>query len=204
MDLTKKTRKFFIKFFILSLVLIVLRKILGLSEDLKPGLMILSIGTLILIILPAAGKPVYLLWKAYDKIMGESGIFLHLIALILFGTGLYRYHYLFNHVFCLSSDFSCGDAAHYMLAASLVFTAAFTPVKDPIFKTWMKLAHLIQSVVSRIILTLVFILTIIPLSLIARMVGKKFLVMKPDEQASTYWETPDPALFTKDRYSKHF
>ena len=44
----------------------------------------------------------------------------------------------------------------------------------------MKLAHAIQAVVSRLILTLAFLLVVAPLGILAKVVGKKFLVRKPD------------------------
>ncbi len=204
MDILKQTKKFFIKFFILSLFLILIRKIFGLNEALIQGLILLSALTVMMILAPKIGVPFFQIFKSYEKKMGESGIFLHMAALILFLTGLYRYEYVFKRLFCLASDFSCGDAAHFMLVAAITFTAAFTPVKEPVFRIWMKFAHLLQSVVSRIILTVIFILTVIPLSIAAKLAGKKFLVMKPDTSAVSYWETPDPALFEKERYRKPF
>jgi hypothetical protein len=56
-----------------------------------------------------------------------------------------------------------------------------------VYIAWMSLAFVLGFVVSHVILTLFFLLVITPLGLVARLVGKDFLRLKRDPQASTYW-----------------
>ena len=55
-------------------------------------------------------------------------------------------------------------------------------------KVWMGLAIILGYFMSRLILTVLFYLVITPISLIAKLVGKKFMKLKFDKSANTYWE----------------
>lgn len=52
---------------------------------------------------------------------------------------------------------------------------------------WMTLALAIGWVMSRVVLTLVFALVLTPLALLARLTGKRFLALRPDRTAASYW-----------------
>ena len=47
-------------------------------------------------------------------------------------------------------------------------------------------------VMSRAILTVVFAVVLIPLALIARLTGKRFLALAPDPRAQSYWVRRKP------------
>lgn len=58
----------------------------------------------------------------------------------------------------------------------------------PLNKFWMGLAIVLGFVMSRIILLVLFYFALTPISLIAKLVGKKFMIMKYDKSVKTYWE----------------
>ena len=41
---------------------------------------------------------------------------------------------------------------------------------------------------SRLILTVLFYIALTPISLVAKLVGKQFMILKYDKSAKTYWE----------------
>lgn len=56
-----------------------------------------------------------------------------------------------------------------------------------IYKFWMGLAFALGWIVSRMILTLLFIFVMIPIGFIAKVFGKKFLDLKWKDGKKTYW-----------------
>jgi hypothetical protein len=52
----------------------------------------------------------------------------------------------------------------------------------------MSLAIVLGFIMSRVILTVLFYLVLTPISFLAKLVGKKFMVLKYDKSAKTYWE----------------
>jgi len=58
---------------------------------------------------------------------------------------------------------------------------------NPIYKLWMGLAFVLGWFVSRIILSLLFIFILTPISLIAKLVNKKFLDLSFKNQKDSYW-----------------
>jgi hypothetical protein len=73
-----------------------------------------------------------------------------------------------------------------------------------VYIPWMSLALALGFVVSHVILTLFFFLVITPVGLLARLLGKDFLRLKLDRQASSYWlpcrKTPE----SKADYERQF
>jgi len=55
------------------------------------------------------------------------------------------------------------------------------------YLAWMALALALGWVMSRVMLTIVFIVVLTPLALLARLSGKRFLAMERDPSASSYW-----------------
>jgi len=56
-----------------------------------------------------------------------------------------------------------------------------------IYRAWMKVAHAISWVLTRVILTIVFYLVVAPIGLIGKVFGKDFLDRKFDRHEDTYW-----------------
>jgi hypothetical protein len=59
---------------------------------------------------------------------------------------------------------------------------------NPINKVWMGLAIVLGFIMTRVILTTLFYLVITPIGFLAKIFGKKFMDLKYDRSAKTYWE----------------
>ena len=71
----------------------------------------------------------------------------------------------------------------------LFLTGLFFPrTLKPFNRVWMGLAILLGFVMSRVILTILFYLVLTPISFIAKIFGKKFMELKYDKSAKSYWE----------------
>jgi hypothetical protein len=76
-----------------------------------------------------------------------------------------------------------------IIGVLLISTGLIYPtILKPINKVWMGLAIILGFIMSRIILTILFYIVLTPISLIARIFGKKFMMLKYDKSAKTYWE----------------
>ncbi len=71
----------------------------------------------------------------------------------------------------------------------LFFGLVFPKVLAPVEKLWMKLAGLMGFVMTNVLLTLVFVLAVIPTGLILRLLGKSQIRkgFKPGSSSSSYW-----------------
>lgn len=72
-----------------------------------------------------------------------------------------------------------------------------------IYRAWMKFAHALGWVNTRIILTLVYILMITPLSFIFKLLGKDPMNRKLGGQDS-YWIKRESKAFDRDHYRRQF
>lgn len=72
-------------------------------------------------------------------------------------------------------------AKYYLLSALILgLIGVFIPfLADKIHVGWMKLAHVMGWVMSKVILTLVFFVFLLPMSLIVRLMGKTGVRLKP-------------------------
>ena len=99
------------------------------------------------------------------------------------------------------------DYYSYFLILSTVFLflGLVLPVLlKPIHKIWMTLAIFIGWFMSRLILSVVFYLVLIPIGLSMRLLGKDLLNQKFDKSADTYWIKRDKKAFDRTRYEKLF
>jgi hypothetical protein len=72
--------------------------------------------------------------------------------------------------------------------ALLVLAGALVPARlRPLYLGWMTVALAIGWVMSRVVLTLVFVVVLTPLALLARLTGKRFLALDADRKAPSYW-----------------
>ena len=75
------------------------------------------------------------------------------------------------------------------IGAVLILCGIFYPgILKPLNKLWMGLAIILGFGMSRLILTILFYLVLTPISFVARIFGKKFMDLKYDKTAKTYWE----------------
>jgi hypothetical protein len=82
------------------------------------------------------------------------------------------------------------SAIYFVSIGGLLFITGiiFPQILKPLNKIWMGLAILLGFFMSRLILTILFYLVLTPISFIAKIVGKKFMILKYDKSAKTYWE----------------
>lgn len=59
-------------------------------------------------------------------------------------------------------------------------------------KIWMKLASVMSYIMTRVLLTLVYLLAVIPTGLLMRLLGKKLLQLDFNAKIKTYWVDVDP------------
>lgn len=61
------------------------------------------------------------------------------------------------------------------------------PLLRPVYLGWMGLAFVLGFVMTRVILTVVFVGLVIPIGLVLRLVGKDLLDRRLDRGAASYW-----------------
>ena len=71
-----------------------------------------------------------------------------------------------------------------LVSLGLVFPQGIKPLN----KIWMGLAIVLGFFMSRLILITLFYIVLTPIALLAKLVGKKFIDLKYDKSAKTYWE----------------
>ena len=125
--------------------------------------------------------------EAVKKTGLTVGVVLILIALLLWYLGKASFTY-----------FSITGGLFVILAIVAI------PVLRPFHMLWMMLALLMGFVMSRVILTLLYYLVLTPIGLLAKIVGKKFMPIGFDKNATTYWEKRDLAAKQKIDYERQF
>ncbi len=80
------------------------------------------------------------------------------------------------------------------VGSALVVLGLLAPtILRPVFKGWMGLAVVLGFVMTRVLLTLVFVLLVVPIGLALRLVGKDLLRLRFDREAPTYWLPKEPS-----------
>ncbi|MEL6617216.1 MAG: SxtJ family membrane protein [Bacteroidota bacterium] len=92
------------------------------------------------------------------------------------------------------------------LGGTLMVLGALVPrILKPVYRAWMALAFALGYVMTRVILTLVFVFTVVPIGLIMRAIGKDPLAKAQDPEAESYWiHRDDPAPSTRQRLERYF
>ena len=82
------------------------------------------------------------------------------------------------------------SAIYFLIIGGFLLLAGFIvpQILKPINKIWMGLAIVLGFFMSRLILLVLFYLALTPISIIAKLVRKKFIILKCDKSANTYWE----------------
>jgi hypothetical protein len=92
-----------------------------------------------------------------------------------------------------------------LLAAVFLLAAELTPGGLRLLQRgWMTLAIVLGWVMTRLLLVIVFYVGITPIALIARLTGKRFLELRFDPKATTYWERRSPETRGRERYESQF
>lgn len=125
--------------------------------------------------------------KAVKKTGITVGIVLIIISFVLWWLGKVSFIY-----------FSVIGGIFIILAYIAV------PLLKPFHKLWIGLSLVLGFIMSRIILTLLFYFVVTPISLLAKIVGKKFMPLEFDKTAVTYWEKREKAVKEKIDYERQF
>jgi hypothetical protein len=94
-----------------------------------------------------------------------------------------------------------------LVVASLVLllsTALQWQALRPAYKGWMIAAHTIGSVVTTVVLTLVFFIIFTPVGIVLRIMRKDHLKRSFDRSAKSYWITRPVVSFSRERYHQQF
>ena len=87
----------------------------------------------------------------------------------------------------------------------LIIMGFISPViLKPLNKVWMGLAVVLGWLSSRIILLVVFYLVLTPISLIAKISGKKFLDLKYNSEKDSYWIKREIIKPDRSSYEKQY
>jgi hypothetical protein len=86
--------------------------------------------------------------------------------------------------------FDKSSAIYFAVIGGLLFITGiiFPQILRPLNKIWMGLAIVLGFFMSRLILTILFYIVLTPISFIAKLVGKRFMILKYDKSVKTYWE----------------
>jgi len=123
-------------------------------------------------------------WKKFGITMG---IILTIIGFLL----LWKKNNYFEYSFFLS-------------AAFFILGLVLPSVLKYVYKAWMSLAVVMGFIMTRVIMVIIFYLIVTPIGLIASITGKKFLDMKIDQSAKSYWIARESAQKVKSDYERQF
>ena len=121
-----------------------------------------------------------------------------------------KFGLLFAGVFTVISAYAWWKGSSllvYFLASAGLFLAAsflLEQVLKPIRIVWMRFAHLLGWVNTRILLGLFFYLVITPVGIVMRMFGKDLLERKIDLDSASYWTSREKEKIPQERYVRLF
>lgn len=96
---------------------------------------------------------------------------------------------------------------YFFGGGSIVFlVVAFTVPQfaRPLNKLWFRFGLLLHKLISPIIMSLIFFLTVTPVGLVMRMVGKRPLNLKFDQNVDSYWTHRDPPSLEAGSFKNQF
>ncbi len=99
------------------------------------------------------------------------------------------------------------SSAGYWLAAAVVFAGlgGLVPkLLTPVYRAWMTLALVMGFVMTRVILTVLYLGLFTPIGLIARLLGKDLLEQRWNPQAQSYWVKRTPGEFKPEAAERMF
>lgn len=155
-------------------------------------------------LVPAVGRYPHAAWRAFVGGTSEGMRFLLGTGIV---TGLVTSYLVLYTSPAIVIDWppQPGPYRWWALVSGVaLITGAIRPLADAIFRGWMAIAHLIQAVMSRVILTAVYILAVLPVGLVAKLVGKRFLDKRLEPDRESYWIDRPEIAFDQRRYRRHF
>ncbi len=95
----------------------------------------------------------------------------------------------------------------YFVISGVIFILAgliFPVILKPFQKIWMVIALILGWFMSRLVVTIIFYFILTPVSLIAKLVGKKFLELKGTKSQKSYWNYRQSATIARIDLEKQF
>ena len=95
----------------------------------------------------------------------------------------------------------------YLLVASVFFAffgLLIPVVLKPVQKVWMAVALIMGSIMTRVILSILFYLVITPIGFICRVLGKDILDLKIDKNKKSYWINREKSIINMAKYEKQY
>lgn len=120
--------------------------------------------------------------KALDTSRGAMRKFGLTVGAVFFGIGMFGIHRQWPQVFSTAS----GLAGAFLLLNG----ALFPQWLPPFHRAWMTFALALGWCMSRLILTLVFVLAFIPTGLLGRLLGLPFTHIRRTPPQPSYWQDP--------------
>lgn len=108
-----------------------------------------------------------------DKKYKEFGLIWSVILIIFFSISIYK-----------------GNIHYSLLVASLLFIICslyFPRILSRFYHLWIKLGNTIGSIISRVIMFILYFGLFTPISLILRILGKDLLYKRVNKKSLTYW-----------------
>lgn len=91
------------------------------------------------------------------------------------------------------------------VGAALAATRAIGPLFQIVYRLWIGISVILGYFVSRILLTIIFFLVLVPTGFIMRLVGRDPMERKLDPKGSSYWKKREPGTdCTVERYERQF
>ena len=85
-------------------------------------------------------------------------------------------------------------------ALFVFFGLVFPTALAPVFKIWMKFAHILGWINTRLILGVFFYLILTPVSTVMKIARRDLLRRRFDRSGASYWQTRKPTKAAKDSY----
>lgn len=129
--------------------------------------------------------------KSSRNELKQFGLIIGAVLLLIGGYRCWKIH-LDYHYFLISGGL--------MALAALIFPVILKPFQ----KLWMALALILGWLMSRLVLATVFYFILTPVSLIAKIIGKKFLELRSSKSQKSYWNYRQSAAIAKIDLEKQF
>ena len=101
--------------------------------------------------------------------------------------------------------FETGRIVLWSIGGVLFLSGLLIPViLTPVYTVWMKLAHALAWINTRIIITLIFFLVITPTGFLLRLIKGDILREKLDQKTQSYWSDYEPVTSVKEHCERQF
>ncbi|MBF0594278.1 MAG: hypothetical protein HQL22_04855 [Candidatus Omnitrophica bacterium] len=125
--------------------------------------------------------------------------------LLVFGYGLGTIAFVFAVVGVLKHGVNLSQMVLIFCGGVFVLVAAidWTALRLG-YCIWMRVAHIVGSIVTFMILGAVFVVVFCPIGIFLRMIGKDFLNRRISRTLKTYWLPRPKSVENKERYYQQF